>query len=170
MAEGYDWSRFTVRINVNARPEALYQAWVTRAGIENWFLRLSEYSRNNVVLEADEPVQQGDRYKWLWFGYPDSVVEYGEILQANGRDVFEFTFGGTAESPMHVSVAFRTEEGETLVELTQYNIAVDDRSKSSFHVGCMQGWTFYLANLKSLMEGGIDLRNKNDKLQRMMNS
>ena len=71
---------------------------------------------------------------------------------------------------MHVSVAFRTEEGETIVELTQYNIAVDDRSKSNFHVGCMQGWTFYLANLKSLMEAGIDLRNKNEKLQRMMNS
>ena len=166
----YDWTRFTLRINVSASPEALYKAWATRRGIESWFLRLSEYSRSNVLLEADEPVQQGDGYKWQWFGYPDSVVEYGKVLQANGKDFFEFTFGGPAGSPMHVSVAFRTEEGETIVELTQYNIAVDDRSKSNFHVGCMQGWTFYLANLKSLMEAGIDLRNKNEKLQRMMNS
>ena len=166
----YDWTRFTLRINVDVAPEALYKAWVTRKGIESWFLRLSEYSRNDVLIGADDPVQQGDRYKWQWFGYPDSLVEYGKVLPANGKDFFEFTFGGPAGSPMHVSVAFRSEEGETIVELTQYNIAVDDRSKSNFHVGCMQGWTFYLANLKSIMEGGIDLRNKNEKLKRMMNS
>lgn len=170
MTEAYDWTQFTLRINVSAAPEALYEAWVTRRGIESWFLRLSEYRRNDALLEADEPVQRGDRYKWQWFGYPDSVVEYGEVLQANGKDLVEFTFGGTAGLPMHVSVAFRIEETETIVELTQYNIAKDDRSKSNFHVGCMQGWTFYLANLKSLMEGGIDLRNKNEKLKRMMNS
>jgi uncharacterized protein YndB with AHSA1/START domain len=169
MAE-YDWTRFTLRINIDANPEALYKAWVTRRNIESWFLRLGEYSRNNVLLDPDEQVQRGDRYKWQWFGYPDSVVEYGEVLQANGKDFFEFTFGGTAGMPMQVSVAFRKEESETIVELTQYNIAVDDRSKSNFHVGCMQGWTFYLANLKSLMEGGIDLRNRNEKLKRMMNS
>ena len=95
----YDWTRFTLRINVDVAPEALYKAWVTRKGIESWFLRLSEYSRNDVLPGADDPVQQGDRYKWQWFGYPDSVVEYGKVLQANGKDFFEFTFGGPAGSP-----------------------------------------------------------------------
>ena len=69
-----------------------------------------------------------------------------------------------------MNIAPGLDEGETIVELTQFNIELDDRSKSIFHVGCMQGWTFYLANLKSIMEGGIDLRNKNEKLKRMMNS
>ena len=30
----YDWSRFTVRINVNAAGKTLYDAWATRDGME----------------------------------------------------------------------------------------------------------------------------------------
>lgn len=30
--------------------------------------------------------------------------------------------------------------------------------------------TFYLANLKSILEGGVDLRNKNEALKKMLNS
>lgn len=161
----YDWKRFTVRININAPAQRLYHSWATRTNIESWFVRLSEFSRNGSVLSANETIQPGDKYKWMWHGYPDSSVEFGEILAANGKDFLEFTFAG-----MNVSVKIITEDGENLVELTQYNIGEDDKSKSSFHVGCMQGWTFYLANLKSLMEGGIDLRNKNENLKRMMNS
>lgn len=161
----YDWKKFTVRININAPAQQLYDAWVTRQNIEKWFLRVSEFRRNETLLESNEPVKLGDKYKWMWYGYPDSGAEFGDILAANGKDFLEFTFAG-----MNVSVKIISEEGETLVELTQYNIGEDDKSKSSFHVGCTQGWTFYLANLKSLMEGGIDLRNKNEKLKRMMNS
>jgi hypothetical protein len=45
-----------------------------------------------------------------------------------------------------------------------------EAEKQYYHVGCKTGWTFYLANIKSLYEGGKDLRNKNDKLQQMLNS
>ena len=38
------------------------------------------------------------------------------------------------------------------------------------NVGCKTGWTFYLANLKSLLEGGIDLRNKDELLKDVINS
>lgn len=32
----FDWSRFTVRINIrNATTQQLYRAWATRTGIEN---------------------------------------------------------------------------------------------------------------------------------------
>jgi hypothetical protein len=37
-------------------------------------------------------------------------------------------------------------------------------------MGCLGGWTFYLANLKSYLEGGVDLRNKNLALNNMVNS
>lgn len=37
-------------------------------------------------------------------------------------------------------------------------------------VGCGEGWVFYLANLKSILEGGIDLRNKNDAIRNVLNS
>jgi len=37
-------------------------------------------------------------------------------------------------------------------------------------VGCGEGWTFYLANLNSYLQGGIDLRNKNEKIQGVISS
>jgi len=57
-----------------------------------------------------------------------------------------------------------------MVELTQSQIPLDDHSRMSYYVGCTRGWTFYLANLKSILEGGIDLRNKNNKLLHVINT
>jgi hypothetical protein len=39
-----------------------------------------------------------------------------------------------------------------------------------FFIECGLGWTFYLANLKSILEGGLDLRNKNPEIQKMINA
>ena len=102
----------------------------------------------------------------MWYGWCDDVVEKGKILEANGKDFIKFTFGKAGI----VNVQIKTEENETIVELTQEEIPVDEESKFNFYVGCGEGWTFYLANLKSILEGGIDLRNKNIKLTRVINS
>lgn len=40
----------------------------------------------------------------------------------------------------------------------------------NYHIGCTKGWNFYLTNLKSLLEGGIDLRNRNKGLKEVINS
>jgi len=163
----YDWSRFVVRINVNADDESLYKAWATRAGMEYWFLRLCEYKKpDGKVLEPQHPVQAGDAYKWLWHGWPDETVEYGTILDCNGKDFFKFSFGKAG----NCAVTIKKEEGETVLELIQDNIPTDQQGMHYWHLGCKTGWTFYLANIKSLYEGGIDLRNKNEKLQQVINS
>ncbi len=57
-----------------------------------------------------------------------------------------------------------------MVELTQKNIPTDDESKQDIRLGCDSGWSFFLVNLKSIYEGGLDLRNKNADLKRMINS
>jgi len=54
--------------------------------------------------------------------------------------------------------------------LTQENIPEDNNPASNLLVGCVEGWTFYLANLKSYLQGGIDLRNKNVNIQGVINS
>ena len=69
-----------------------------------------------------------------------------------------------------VSVKIVTMEGETIVEITQENIPEDDNPETNLLVGCGEGWTFYLANLKSYLEGGIDLRNKNEKIKGVISS
>ena len=68
------------------------------------------------------------------------------------------------------SVTIKKEEGETIVELVQDNIPDDEHGKQYWHIGCKTGWTFYFANMKSRYEGGIDLRNRNEKLQQVINS
>jgi hypothetical protein len=64
----------------------------------------------------------------------------------------------------------KEENGYHIVELVQENIPEDDNGKHNWHLGCKTGWTFYLANLKSLAEGGIDLRNKDENLKNMINA
>jgi uncharacterized protein YndB with AHSA1/START domain len=163
----YDWSRFTVRINVKAPVEKLYKAWATRSGMERWFLRLSEYKKVNGDLLGDsELVEAGDIYQWLWHGWDDDTSEKGSILNCNGKDFFKFSFGNAGDC----AITIKEEQGEIVVELVQDNIPTDTLSMHQWHLGCKTGWTFYLANLKSVYEGGIDLRNKNVNLQRVLNS
>jgi len=69
-----------------------------------------------------------------------------------------------------VEVKIKTEGGENIVELTQSEIPLDEQMRMSHYVGCTRGWTFYLANLKSIIEGGIDLRNKNIELVDVINT
>lgn len=162
-----NWTSFTLRIPVNASPEKLYWCWSTREGMEYWFLRLSEYkSKDSVHLKPEEKVQPGDTYRWLWHGWPDETVETGTILGANGTDFFRFSFGKAGNCSVRI---YR--EGESqLVELIQEDIPDTEEGKQYWHLGCKTGWTFYLSNLKSLLEGGIDLRNKNGQLKNVLNS
>ena len=167
MSTTYDWSRFVVRIDVSAHADELYKAWATRKGIEYWFLRLGEFkSKDGSLRNNEEFVQKGDQYKWLWHGWPDETVEYGEILDCNGLNSIRFSFGKAGICTVNI----RKEEGVNIVELIQEEIPTDEKSMQLYHVGCKTGWTFYMANLKSLYEGGVDLRNKNEKLQQMLNS
>ncbi len=163
----YDWSKFCLRVPVNAGAREIYDAWAKPAHIEKWFLRSAEFKKPDSTAQAKEDhVQKNDSYEWMWFGYPDEVIEKGKVLEANGKDLFSFTFG-TAGT---VTVKIKTEGGQTIVELTQENIPVDEKSKIYYHIGCTKGWNFYLANLKSILEGGIDLRNKNEHLKDVINA
>ncbi|MBI1938679.1 MAG: SRPBCC domain-containing protein [Ignavibacteriales bacterium] len=163
----HDWSRFVKRIPINAETKEIYKSWAAPHGLEKWFLRKAEFKdTNKKILGPNEIIQVGDTYEWYWHGWPDEVVERGTILEANGRDFLKFSFGKAGI----VSVAIKNEEGENIVELTQEEIPTDEESKVNFHMGCSEGWAFYLVNLKSILEGGIDLRNKDLRLKRVVNS
>jgi uncharacterized protein YndB with AHSA1/START domain len=167
MSSIHDWSKFKVRISVKAPVDKLYHAWASRAGMEYWFLRLSEYkTKDSALRSADELVWKGDSYKWLWHGWPDEMVECGEILEANGTDRFKFSFGKAG----NCTVTIYPEQNENIVELVQDAIPTDEQGMQYWHLGCKTGWTFYMANMKSLFEGGIDLRNRNVNLKEVLNS
>ncbi|HRD57380.1 MAG TPA: SRPBCC domain-containing protein [Ferruginibacter sp.] len=166
----YDWTQFTKSITVKTTKEKLYHAFASRQGMEQWFLRQCEYKTGQGnFLEANECASSGIQYRWLWWGWSDDTVESGQVLQANGIDVFEFTFNANGKNNMNIKISLHAEGNEWRVSLHQYNIPIDEESKTMYHVGCGEGWTFYLTNLKSVMEGGIDLRNKDEKVKKVIN-
>ena len=161
------WTKFTKRIPVSADIETVYKAWTTQDELEKWFLRKAEFARTDGSLRnRAESIEKGDKYHWTWYGYPDDVFEKKEIIEANGKDFLRFGFSGDCI----VSINLTTMEGETIVEITQENIPIDDNPETNLLVGCGEGWTFYLANLKSYLQGGIDLRNKNEKIKGVVSS
>jgi len=163
----YNWKKFTKRIPVKASAKAIYTAWSTQQGLESWFLRLAEFTKPDQSLRSkNSPVEAGDTYKWLWYGYDDSSVEEKEILVANGWDQLKFSFSGGCL----VTVSIKQEDGETICELEQEMPMEETREQQQFFIECGLGWGFYMANLKSVLEGGVDLRNKNANLKQVINS
>jgi uncharacterized protein YndB with AHSA1/START domain len=160
-----DWSKFTKRIPVTATTRAIYNAWAIPEEIEKWFLAKAEYiTEGSTYRPKFERVKAGDSYTWRWHGYADGAPETGKIVEANGHNTFSFTFADNCL----VEVNILPEKSERIVQLTQKKIAPDEQLR--LYIGCGEGWTFYLANLKSILEGGIDLRNKNDKIKGVISS
>jgi uncharacterized protein YndB with AHSA1/START domain len=162
-----NWSEFKLRVNINAPVNKVYSAWTSSAGLMSWFLRKAIFhSANGTMRKADEPVVAGDQYEWYWHGYPDSVVEKGKIVSANEKDKFVFTF--SLGCPVTISIY--TQCDETIVELVESNLPTDEETMRKHYVGDSKGWIFYLANLKSVLEGGLDLRNKKEELTNVITS
>lgn len=168
----YDWSSFTKRIPIHASVSDVYTAWATEAGLESWFLRLSEFiTVEGYPRDAYDFVQKGDLYKWLWHGWGDEVIHYGKVIDVNGQDQVSYSFdAGNKTNDMKVTIHLHRDRDLTIVELLQTHIPTDEESKFLYHIGCMEGWTFYLTNLKSILEGGIDLRNKDVEIKKVINS
>ncbi len=167
----YNWSSFTKRININNTTiEKVYKMWATIDGMEQWFLRMCAYKKTETEwYSAFENVETGAKYSWYWHGWPDDVTEKGEIIEANNIDTIKFNFGQKGAETMQCTIKIYTESETIICEITQNNIPTDENGKTHFHIGTLTGWTFYLTNLKSILEGGIDLRNKNDQLKNLLN-
>lgn len=163
--ENFDWTKFTIKIAVYAPISKLYDAWTKGSEIEKWFLSDAAHfytNRNRIAKET--PIGKDFEYEWSWYLY--DIVEKGTITEANGVDFIQFTFAVDCL----VDVKLTDFKDYVIVELTQKNIPTDDFSKKEIRLGCHQGWSFYLVNLKSIYEGGIDLRNKNTNLKPMLNN
>src|SRR3569833_1913704 len=153
----HDWTRFTITADFDIDLRSIYKAWTTPAGLESWFLRIADfYTITGRLREKEESILKEDTYEWLWHGFNDDTLQKGRVLEVNEIDFFKFTF----TDDTIVSVSLRSANGLTILELTQENIKEDPDHANNLFVQCQIGWTFYLANLKSIIEGGIDLRNK----------
>jgi uncharacterized protein YndB with AHSA1/START domain len=163
--KNFDWTAFSVKILIKASMEDIYNAWCKSSELEKWFLKSATYYNNEKKsIGPDEPCQTGYFYSWSW--YLHDAVENGKIILANGRDRVQFTFEG--DCLVEVKLSEKLEY--TQVELFMRNIPTDELSKQEIRLGCQSGWSFYLVNLKSIYEGGVDLRNRDERMNIMVNN
>lgn len=146
-----DWSQFNRKIRIKTTMDQVYHAWADLDKISIWFLK-------SAILENAETgrsiVQPGDHVEWRWYNYDNPTVV--QIKEANGSDLMIFTFG----YGMEVKVELSSEDNYTVLSLTQYNIPTGEESRMNFHVGCRQAWSTWMLNLKSWLEHGILLHDK----------
>jgi uncharacterized protein YndB with AHSA1/START domain len=163
--KNFNWAEFSKRIYINTDLATVYNAWTKSGELEKWFLSNASFlTDDRELVSPSQNVNPNWGYNWQWFAQNHS--EEGKIIQANGADFLEFTFAGDCS----VQVKLTTINNQTFVELTQSKIPSDDNSKQNIRLGCAFGWTFYLLNLKSVLEGGIDLRNKDTNLVGVVNN
>lgn len=160
----FDWTSFTRKIAIKATLSDIYNAWTKTSEIEKWFLSKAVFmDGSKKPIDKDQSIGKGFSYEWNWFLY--DVTEKGKIMDANGKDFIQFTFAGECL----VDIKLSSQDNLVIVELTQKNIPTDDKSKQNIRLGCDAGWSFYLVNLKSVYEGGLDLRNKEIRVKGAVN-
>jgi uncharacterized protein YndB with AHSA1/START domain len=161
----FDWTTFTKKIAIKAKLSDIYNAWTKASEIEKWFLSMAIFvDADNKPINKDTSIEKGFAYEWNWYLY--DTTEHGKINYANGKDYIQFTFAGECL----VDIKLSTNDDYVIVELTQKNIPIDDNSKQGIRLGCDSGWSFFLVNLKSIYEGGLDLRNKHKNFKGMLNN
>jgi hypothetical protein len=161
----FDWTLFTRKIAIRAELSDIYNAWTKASEIEKWFLSKAIFSdTNQAPIEKEKQIEKGFSYEWNWYLFDTS--EQGKFTDTNGKDFIQFTFAGNCLVDIKLSI----QDEYVIVELTQKNIPTDDKSKQGIRLGCDSGWSFFLVNLKSVYEGGLDLRNKDTSLKGMLNN
>jgi len=156
------WSQIKLRINVNASIEEAYKAFATQRGLESWFLRSAPAkTKSGVSKKKDELLTVGDSYQWNWYGFAEDMKLEGSVLESNGKDKFVFSFSMNCP----VTIKIYRELEQTIVDLMEQNIPKEEGSIFKHYLSNTTGWTFYLTNLKSVLEGGLDLRNQNPALK-----
>jgi hypothetical protein len=162
--KNFNWIEFTLKVPIKAKLSTLYDAWTKSDELEKWFLSKAVYldSENNPI-DKNANVKKGSTYRWNWYTF--DVTESEKIFEANGKVFFQFGFVGCT-----VDIKLIEQGDSVIVELRQYNIPIDDESKKGIRLSCDTGWSFFLVNLKSIYEGGIDLRNKHAEFKGMVNN
>jgi len=155
--DNYHWDYFTRSIFIDAPKEKVFDAWTIPAQIETWFLESAEFTNGmNRLRPRNERIVDNDKYRWKWWNH--NAIEEGRVQTVDPQKRFiDFLFVG---EKCPVRVLFKEYNEKTFVSLSQSRIPQDENSKVQIHMGCSQGWSFWLVNLKAWLEHGVLLNEK----------
>lgn len=152
--KNFNMHRFTHAIYLNAPAELVFEYAATPSGIVKWFIgKAKYYYKDSNIRLGNDPAQKGDSFLWNWLN--KDLELKGIVTESVINKVFQFTF-----SPLYiVTLEFHSGGNKTKLTLTQeYQ---ESAVKNDFnYINCCACWVFFLTNLKSVIENGIDLREK----------
>ena len=138
----------TFRITISQRPSVVWNALTRPNDLKRWFLR-----------EARLELYPDGNYKFFWGEkisgkYP--VIMSGTCFEVVPEKFLKLTWNSPND---FVQFTLEGREDETL--LTVHVDGFERGSKG--HIDESRGWTFYLINLKTVLERDWDLRDSNSK-------
>lgn len=153
LASEYNLNRFVINIKIKKTVRTVYRSWSTSL-IERWFPEKMQYiTFGNTIRPRKSLFETNDRFTWT--GSKERPFSFsGEILFTNNKDYFRFSF----VDDTIVSVLLKAHEDETIVQLVHEGFVQGTEHKLDLQLNWCSNWTFYLANLKSVLEEGVDLR------------
>lgn len=144
-------SEAELRIWIAADAREVWRSWVDAGLLSKWFQHSARHFSPDTPPVVRAEAATGDRYDWSLAHGHRSLGRFLEVDRE--RCVVHFSFEG--KGGMSTRVEIDRAGGGALVRLKHSGIPAGD-FECYADVKC--GWTFYLANLKSYHEGGVDLR------------
>lgn len=150
--DNFNSERFHHSILLNRTTDEVFSMFGMAGGLEQWFQGEAVYTaKDNGLRKRGKPIQNRDSFYWKWLAKDFSLP--GMVLDVSPGKSAEFTFGSLFNIKMSVS----SQNGRTLFTIEQWYI--NGVQKNDFaYINCCTCWVFFLTNLKSVLEHGIDLR------------
>jgi uncharacterized protein YndB with AHSA1/START domain len=139
-----------VRVFVQASPKKVFKAISDPEILTRWFMDKATLS----------PRKSG-RYSFTWEGGPTHT---GKVLEFVRRDHLTITWQWPGQEDLGVTrlkLSVEPKKSGTVVKLTHSGF---QRSGpwGDLYDGSIRGWTYFLMNLKSVVQNGRDLRSPYD--------
>jgi uncharacterized protein YndB with AHSA1/START domain len=130
-----------------ATPRQVYDAISTPSALNRWFT-------DAATIEA----RAGGMYRFSWKG---GYVHEGRVVAATRAKllVLEWPQDGLETQ---VSFKLRSSRPGTILQFEQSGVGLDVQRLEIF-LGIYTGWTYYLTNLRALLETDRDLRRPRDR-------
>lgn len=147
----HNWTKFNVYLHIDADPDRVLEGWKCAKGLKNFFIAdMQVTDENHIPREDHELLRSGDLYAW------QGVHNYsgeGKILKSDTTE-FSFTFG----TSYIVNVTVEPQSKGTLLNLEQSDMTDTPEERVNGTLNCRSCWIYFMINLKSYLEHGVDLR------------
>ena len=161
--DNFNKKEFSHGILLKADREKVFEYISTGSGLSKWFIGSADYFYNDKSIRlGNEIAKRGDSYLWKWL--KKDLELKGFITESDGSSEFGFTFGAS----FFVKIKISESAGRTKLVLRQCYQESAAENEFGF-INCCVCWVFFLTNLKSVIEHGIDLRETEAESEMLVN-